>query len=78
MFLEDWVYWTTYTDNDLKDPLVTYHHTGDQSIFNILVHKYNLKVFYSKDITHVENKDRNNVLKTINNNTNIEKYFINL
>lgn len=67
-----------YKDNELSRPLITYHHPGDQSIFNILVYKYNFKVFYNELIGHNENKDRNVVLKTINNNINYEQYFINL
>tara|TARA_B100000674_G_scaffold484598_1_gene490189 strand:+ start:549 stop:1373 length:825 start_codon:yes stop_codon:yes gene_type:complete len=77
-FLNDWKYWSVYKDNEFINPLVTYHHTADQSIFNILVYKYNFKVFYNKLIGHNENKDRNVVLKTINNNINSEQYFINL
>lgn len=77
-FLNDWNYWCIYKDDEFKNPLLTYHHTVDQSIFNILVHKYNLKVFYNKHIKCEVNKDRNNVLKTINNNSNTEQYFINL
>ena len=76
--MKDWIYWCMYKDNELTRPLITYHHPGDQSIFNILVYKYNFKVFYNKLIEHDENKDRNVVLKTINNNINSEQYFINL
>ena len=71
-------YWSLYKDNEFINPLVTYHHTVDQSIFNILVYKYNFKVFYNELIGHNENKDRNIVLKTINNTSNPEQYFINL
>lgn len=66
-FIDDWVYFTYYTDNDIEHPLVSYHHTGDQSIFNILVVKYNLPVFYSRPIKHDANKDKNAVLNVINN-----------
>ena len=45
---------------------------------NILVYKYNFKVFCNPKITHNRNKDRNKVLKTINNEDKIDKYFINL
>ena len=44
-FLNDWNYWSVYKDNEFINPLVTYHHTVDQSIFNILVYKYNFKVY---------------------------------
>ena len=46
MFLKDWVYWSTYSDNYLKDPLVTYHHTGDQTLlYGILFHRLPVLVF---------------------------------
>ena len=77
-FLNDWNYWSIYKDNELINPLVTYHHTADQSIFNILVYKYKFKVFYDETICHNLNKNRNIVLKIINNNINFEQYFINL
>ena len=77
-FIDDWKYWSVYQDNIFKNPLVTYHHTVDQSIFNILVYKYNFKVFYHNRIGHNTNKDRNIVLFIINNSSNIEQYFINL
>lgn len=77
-FLNEWNYWSVYTDNTFTNPLVTYHHTVDQSIFNILVYKYNLKVFYNKNTQHNENKDRNVVLKIINNSNNPQQYFITL
>ena len=75
-FLRDWTYWSVYKDDELKNPLVTYHHTADQSIFNILVYRYNFRVFYHPKIGHNENKDRNIVLNIINNDVNAEKYFI--
>tara|TARA_B100000427_G_scaffold277514_1_gene246889 strand:- start:686 stop:1444 length:759 start_codon:yes stop_codon:yes gene_type:complete len=79
-FLNDWSYWSVYKDNKFTYPLVTYHHTADQSIFNILVYKYKFKVFYNETILHSENKDRNVVLKIINDETcgEPEQYFINL
>ncbi len=77
-FVEDWVYWTGYKDDVFKDPLVTYHHTGDQSIFNILVHKYHFKVFYCSSILHNDNKDRNAALNILNKSEQIDQYFINL
>ena len=75
-FLNDWNYWSIYKDNKLTRPLLTYHHTADQSIFNILVYKYNFKVFFHQNIRHDLNKDRNVVLKIINNSSNPEQYFI--
>jgi hypothetical protein len=64
--------------NKFINPLVSYHHTADQSIFNILVYKYKFKVFYNENIRHNQNKDRNVVLKIINNNSNHEQYFTNI
>jgi hypothetical protein len=75
-FMNEWVKWCVYKDDELTDPLITYHHPGDQSIFNILVRKYNLPVFYSKDITHNENKNKNRVLNRINNTSRPEDFFI--
>ena len=65
-----------YTDNDAIYPLVTYHHTVDQSIFNILVIKHNLPIFYHKDLGHNTNKNKNEVLRIINNSINTAEYFI--
>lgn len=64
-FINEWVYWTVYTGENIQYPMLTYHHTADQSIFNILVYKYNYVVFYDKNTKHNENKDRNRVLKII-------------
>jgi hypothetical protein len=75
-FINDWAYFSCYTDKDTIYPLVTYHHTGDQSIFNILVVKYKLPIFYHKDIKHDLNKNKNLVLNIINKSTNITEYFI--
>ena len=65
-----------YTDKDAIYPLVTYHHTADQSIFNILVIKHKLLIFYDKNVSHSTNKNKNIVLNIINNSTNINEYFI--
>lgn len=75
-FINDWVYFSCYMDKDIINPLLTYHHTADQSIFNILVIKHKLPVFYHKKIYHHDNKNKNCVLNIINNTTNIDKYFI--
>ena len=74
-FLKDWMYWSTYQDSIFNRQLITYHHTADQSIFNILVYKYNFDVFFHEGISHNANKDRNLVLKITNNNSNYEQYF---
>ena len=65
-FVNEWCYWSTYMLNNR--PLVTYHHTADQSIFNILCYKHHSYVFYDKNIRHNENKDKHLVLKTLNTN----------
>lgn len=75
-FIDDWVYFTCYTDTDASYPLVTYHHTGDQSIFNILVTKHNFPVFYKKEIEHNHNKNKNLVLNIINNTMNATDFVI--
>jgi hypothetical protein len=75
-FINDWAFYSSYYDNELPYPLVTYHHTADQSIFNILVIKYNFPVFYNNNIDHNTNKNKNLVLHTINNDIDTEKYFI--
>lgn len=75
-FINDWVYFSCYTDNEINNPLVTYHHTADQSIFNILVVKYKKPVFYHKNIKHNDNKNKNAVLNIINNATETSEYFI--
>ena len=66
MFLNDWIKWCMYTDADFTDPLITEHFTGDQSIFNMLVYKYNFPVFFDKRRGHLINKDKNGVLRVIN------------
>jgi len=75
-FIEEWVKWSVYKDDEFTDPLITYHSTVDQSIFNILVRKYNLPVFYSKNIKHDENKNKNTVLNIINNTKTPDDFFI--
>lgn len=75
-FINDWVYYSCYVDNDFNHPLVTYHHTADQSIFNILVIKHKMTVFYSKNVGHNLNKNKNIVLNMVNNSTNLTDLFI--
>lgn len=78
-FLKDWVYYSTYILNG--KPLCTYHHTVDQSIFNILLYKYDFKVFYN-DTHHDHNKNHNNVhrqlnLEEIGDIESLKKWFVN-
>ena len=77
LFLREWLYYTFYKNTPDNNALVTYHHTVDQSIFNILVYKYNLLSFYYEPIKHNENKDRNLVLNIINNTNNLSSLFQN-
>lgn len=76
IFINEWVYFSYYTDNDAIYPLVTYHHTADQSIFNILVVKYKKYIFYHKNIGHGDNKNKNTVLNIVNNATDPTEHFI--
>ena len=75
-FMDEWVKWVVYKDNDLPLPLITYNHTADQSIFNILIRKYNMHVFYCKNLRHDDNKDKNLSLNLINNSNNADDFFI--
>lgn len=77
-FVSDWCKWSTHTPPGFETPIVTQHHTVDQSVFNILVHKYNAHVFYHPEIIHHDNKNRNTVLRIINTESDPGKYFINL
>ena len=77
-FMDDWIEWCTYTDEDFPEPLITQHYTGDQSIFNMLVHKYKFQVFYYRHRYHCMNKDKNGVLRTINTCLNVDNLFITL
>jgi len=75
-FMDDWIYWCMYTNHEIPCPLITYHNPGDQSIFNILVHKYDFFVFYDSRISHNENKDKNRVLHVVNTSDDVDSYFI--
>jgi hypothetical protein len=75
-FIHEWVYFSKYTDDEAVDPLVTYHHTGDQSIFTILVVKHKKPVFYDRNTSHDTNKNKNAVLHIINHATNTSNYFV--
>jgi hypothetical protein len=69
--------WLKYSFLELEGrPLITYHHPGDQSIFNILCHKYGFKSFFDPAIRHDENKDRNRVLEMVNRSTDLSKLFV--
>lgn len=75
VFINEWVHFICYKDEDLPLPLVTYHHTVDQSIFNILVVKHKLPVFYNPTISHHLNKNKNVVLHVINTSIHISENF---
>ncbi len=68
-FIREWS--NLITDVKVGDrPIVTLHHTVDQSLFNILVYKYGFRTFYN-NTHHDHNKNHNNVHRFINN-LNIE------
>jgi hypothetical protein len=72
-FLEEWCFFSGKKMQNI--PLPAWHHTGDQSIFNILAYKHNCKVFYDLLIDHNSNKNYN----LVNENTNNNRYtFVNL
>jgi hypothetical protein len=74
--INNWVYYIQKKLNN--NPLITYHHTIDQSIVNIIAYKYNLKVFYKQDILHNDNKNHNLIHQILNNEDNYKRYFINI
>ena len=79
-FVNEWVHWITYKLNDI--PLCKYHHTIEQSIFNMLIYKYGFKVFFCEENTHEENKNHNLVHYRLNTEPNddvknLEKWFYN-
>ena len=75
-FMNDWLKYS-FLKHEGR-PLITYHHPGDQSIFNILCHKHGLKSFFDPAIAHDENKDRNRVLEIVNRTVGTEasKLFV--
>jgi hypothetical protein len=79
-FVNEWVYWITYKLNDI--PLARYHHTVDQSIFNMLVYKYGFKTFYNPDNIHELSKNHNLVHRQLafepnDDIENLKKWFKN-
>lgn len=75
-FINDWIKYCTDLLNNF--PLITYHHTIDQSIFNVLVYKYGFKSFFNH-IPHLKNKNHNLIHEVLNSAGNrlIDEYFIN-
>jgi hypothetical protein len=78
-FIKEWAHYCTKLLND--KPLCTYHHTVDQSIFNILVYKHNMRVFFNNN-KHDHNKNHNNVHIQLNKLPNddleeLKKWFVN-
>ena len=59
--------WSRYiTDVKIGDrPVITMHHTVDQSLFNILTYKYGFRSFFNNTI-HDHNKNHNNVHRFVN------------
>ena len=64
-FINEWCDFNIYKLND--KPLIIYHHTVDQSIFNILVNKYKFKTFYHPSIKNEKNKNFHYIMHFINN-----------
>lgn len=64
-FIREWSHLITDVDIDGR-PIITMHHTVDQSLFNILVYKYGFRTFYNST-HHDHNKNHNNIHKFINN-----------
>jgi hypothetical protein len=78
-FIKEWAHY--FIDEIGGKPLCTYHHTVDQSIFNILVYKYGMKVFFN-NTNHDHNKNHNNVHRQLNQEptsdiVNLKKWFYN-
>jgi SAM-dependent methyltransferase len=78
-FVDEWAKWFEYEYDGL--PLARYHHTVDQSIFNMMVYKYGFKVFFN-DKTHEDNKNHNLVHQILNQEKtddieNLKKWFHN-
>lgn len=78
-FMREWAHFFTYELDEKA--LSTYHHTVDQSIFNILVYKYGMKVFFN-NTHHDHNKNHNNVHRQLNNEPDgsiesLSKWFVN-
>ena len=66
-FIREWVEYSFMVIPAISPyPLGIYHHTVDQSIFNVLVYKYNMNVFFTESILHNDNKNKNQVLMLIN------------
>jgi hypothetical protein len=63
-FIKEWSYLITDVNIDGR-PVVTMHHTVDQSLFNILVYKYGFRTFFN-NTNHDHNKNHNNVHGFIN------------
>jgi len=77
-FIREWSYLITDVNINGR-PIVSLHHTVDQSIFNILVYKYGFRTFFNNTI-HDHNKNHNNVHKfvnelDINNISDLDVYF---
>jgi hypothetical protein len=64
-FIREWSHLITDVNINGR-PIITMHHTVDQSLFNILVYKYGFRTFYN-DTHHDHNKNHNNVHRFINN-----------
>lgn len=77
-FIREWSYLITDVKIEGR-PIVTMHHTVDQSLFNILVYKYGFRTFYNNK-SHEHNKNHNNVHRFLNslnveNISDLDVYF---
>ena len=63
-FIREWS--NLITDVSINGrPIITMHHTVDQSLFNILIYKYGFRTFFN-NTEHDHNKNHNNVHRFIN------------
>ena len=75
-FLKEWLYYCMYKNTTFPNPLITYHHTVDQSIFNILVVKHDMFVFQDDELNHHWTKNINRVMKSLNAASVTKRNFI--
>ena len=78
-FINEWIDSTINLKlNDL--PIITYHHTVDQSLLNIIAYKHGYKTF-KNNVTHEDNKNHNEIHKKLNEELNddietLSKWFV--
>jgi len=78
-FINEWI--NSATNLKLNDlPIITYHHTVDQSLLNIIAYKHGYKTF-KNNVTHEENKNHNEIHQKLNQELNddietLSKWFV--